>query len=492
MAKTIDPTRTGLIRRQFIAEMNRRFKWLRQQIRKFLVTDDRFGLKETPKLKLKIHQAQEFRFLTNPQKLKTFQTWLTQQVNAGVLSVEGITGQPWTNKYIQSAYRQGLVRAYTDTNPAIISQSPDFYTGSQKQFLQTAFAQPELMSKVELLATRTFEQLKGVTATMSQQMNRILADGLLAGYGPEKIAREMNNTIGKLTRTRARTIARTEVIHAHAEGQLDSFEMLGVEDVVLMAEWSTAQDERVCPECEPLDGWVMTVDQARNLIPRHPNCRCAWLPAGPKKEKGQIRGTVSRKIAVKKSIQAERPRVPYVRAKRQSTWAGKRFSTAGGKLPTGGGGQLPAKRKVIKRVRRVKELEVKKIVDKVAEQPYLEVFKKGTKEYKYIRDKTLQAYKGCGIEPGAGAGYCDQVSIKMWDLMGRPKSLRPYTVMWAEEEHVLLYSSRTGLIIDPTGSQFGNKVISMKGKGGYKSFMKMTDNEIKGTREIMKVDFELL
>jgi hypothetical protein len=74
-------------------------------------------------------------------------------------------------------------------------------------------------------------------------------------------------------------IARTEIINAHAEGQLDSFDMLGVEEVGVVAEWATAGDDRVCEECASIEGELFTVDEARGMIPLHPNCRCAWIPA---------------------------------------------------------------------------------------------------------------------------------------------------------------------------------------------------------------------
>ena len=76
----------------------------------------------------------------------------------------------------------------------------------------------------------------------------------------------------------------------------------------------------------------MSVSEARGLIPRHPNCRCAWIPANVgEKGKGQKRGG-SADVAIRKSLKAELPKktragepVPQTvkEAKRRSTWAGK-------------------------------------------------------------------------------------------------------------------------------------------------------------------------
>jgi len=282
-----DPTRTTLLQRKFLGEIKRRFNWLYVQILKWLVEEDSLGLKK-PEKPLVIHATGHYAFATNPQKLQIFQSWLANQVNAGILTVsgKGIYGRPWTYEYIESAYHRGMTRAYIDANRILYaSAQPDFYLGSREQFLRTAFAQPEMMSKLQLLGSRSFEQLKGITASMSQQLSTHLINGLMYGASPLQIAREMRKSIGSLSRTRARMIARTEIIHAHAEGQLDSFQMLGVDELGLMAEWSTAGDALVCEECGAREGETFTVEEARGTIPLHPNCRCCWIPSEIKTEK---------------------------------------------------------------------------------------------------------------------------------------------------------------------------------------------------------------
>lgn len=290
--RNVDPTRTGLLRRRFLSDMNRRFVWLMREIRKLLVGDDAFGLVQKPPVLLQsnsgkydplvIHASPgQYAFTTNPRKLEAFHKWLKEQVDAGILKVsgKGKPGQPWTYEYIEAAYRQGVLRAYMDTNKEALSQSPLWYAGGRAQFLATAFGLPTTVSKVELLGLRAFDQLIGITATMSQQLSTHLAIGLASGWSPLKIAREMQKSIGSLSKTRLRTIARTEIINAHAEGQLDSFTLLGIKKLGIMVEWSTAGDELVCPKCAPMEGKTFTIEEARGRIPLHPNCRCAWIPS---------------------------------------------------------------------------------------------------------------------------------------------------------------------------------------------------------------------
>jgi SPP1 gp7 family putative phage head morphogenesis protein len=326
----IDPTRTGLLRRQFQAEMRKRCDAIRKAIWEMLWEDDALGLKPREPLAVNAPaNKRAFEFHTTDDKLKSFNKWFQDQVNKKLLDV-GKAEKPWLAKWVESAYKRGAIRAYMDVHRPELGKSADFYLGSQEQFLRSAFETSERVSKIRMLGTRAFEELKGISGTMSQQISRVLADGLANGKGPYEIARTMSKTIQGINTKRAKVLARTEVIHAHAEGQLDAFEDLGVEDVGVMAEWSTAGDDLVCPMCDALSGVVMTVAEARGLLPRHPNCRCAWIPANVGESgKGQIT-TKSRKTArIQKSILAERPSGSISQARRKSVWAGKtkRFTT---------------------------------------------------------------------------------------------------------------------------------------------------------------------
>jgi len=268
-----DPTRTVMIRKAFIAEINRRFRKLRLAVLDFILTQDALALDDkTTRLFETLATRREFEFRTDAGKLEAFNAWFKQQVEADVFSVPaGVDlNAPWTAKYVESAYKRGLINSYFASKQADLFE--DGEAVSQEAFLRQAFNQPEVLSKVRLLATRTLENLRGVTATMGSQMNQILAQGMIDGLGAAAIAREMAGTIDGLTRSRALMIARTEIINAHSEGQLDAYEELGVEELGVRAEWSTAGDDRVCPQCMDMEGKVFTLDKARGLIPLHPNC----------------------------------------------------------------------------------------------------------------------------------------------------------------------------------------------------------------------------
>jgi SPP1 gp7 family putative phage head morphogenesis protein len=225
----------------------------------------------------KLSTNERWRFNTTPEQLEAFKEWLKTQVE---YYVTGMTDEELWNKFIESGFKKGAGRAFDDTKPQAgwTEAEGAFYAGTKDQFLKSAFGQPESLSKIQLLAARTFDELEGMSADMQNKLGRILVDGLTRGNGPIAIAREMSNQLN-LSMTRAETIARTELIRAHAEGQLVGLEELGVDEVGVMVEWSTAGDDRVCELCEPMEGVVLKIEEARGMIPRHCNCRCAFIPA---------------------------------------------------------------------------------------------------------------------------------------------------------------------------------------------------------------------
>jgi len=344
-----------MLRKKFMADMKRRLLALRRAITYIVIELDVFqlkgntggnpftanapfrfssyGLPDTgldatlaiPPADFLADPSAIFTAASPSRQLTAYQIWFKEQVDAGLLQVApGFEDAPWTSPYVESAYKKGVVRGYNDTK-GLAGQAGPFGQGAQSQFLESAFSGPIGTRQLQLLGTRAFQQLKGVSAAMEQQMSRTLADGLAHGLGPREIARNLNNTVTELGAKRSLVIARTEIINSYAEGQLDSFDMLNVEEVGVMAEWSTAGDDRVCDLCNDLLGVVLTVKEARGLLPRHPNCRCAWLPA-----------MVGEKAAGRKTTQTQIKSSINKSAKGQKGWAGADKTIAKSRTKTPG------------------------------------------------------------------------------------------------------------------------------------------------------------
>ncbi len=266
-AQRYDPTRTTTLRQQFEADLARRFRAIAKAIRKKIGKEDGFGLKAN---------RGEFDFPRSDQKVAAFMEWLQQQVSAGVLEVRrGETLQQagqraWTNTYIRSAYQKGIAQSASRMRAQGASVAPEW--------VETAFTRPFHADRVGLAYTRTFNDLRGITAEMDKQISRTLANGLAEGRGPMEIARSLVDRVEKIGVTRARMLARTEVVASHAEASLNTYEEAGIEGVDVEAEFITAGDDKVCPECQAISGTTRTIEQARGVIPVHPGCRCSWVP----------------------------------------------------------------------------------------------------------------------------------------------------------------------------------------------------------------------
>ena len=275
---------------------------------------------------------QRWRFRTDQEKLLLWKAWLQEQLKDVFLGDETTTDDDWWTQYVLDGYRRGAERAFDDTRRPYArgyssdESTADFYRGSKYEFLRSSFAQPASVAKTKLLASRVYTDLKGVTDAMGTTMARTLVDGFVFGKGPREIARDLERNLDGIGRNRARVIARSEIIRCHAEAQLDIFDRLGVEEVGVSVEWLTAEDDRVCPLCSALNGVVLKVEEARGLLPRHPQCRCCWTPSGvgestkgQKRTKSQIEKALDSSVAAEISVRSGRT---LEEQRERTTWIG--------------------------------------------------------------------------------------------------------------------------------------------------------------------------
>lgn len=283
-----DPTRTITLRKAFVTDISKRFRALRGEIRRVLVDKDLLGLGDGKELTgFKTHA---FGFETSADKVNKFMLWLQGQVDDKLLQVRQMpqfgkgAQKPWTDLYIQDSYARGVQRArYEMRNIGMAVPGIDKTGG-----IHTSMGTPFHMERVALLYTRTYTELKNITNEMSNQLSKVLSQGMIDGDGPLAIARKLNKTIsgtGKdisITDTlgrfipaerRAKMLARTEVIRAHHMGNIQEYKSWGVLGVKVQAEFRTANDGRECKRCSEIaaDG-PYTLDEIEGMIPAHPNC----------------------------------------------------------------------------------------------------------------------------------------------------------------------------------------------------------------------------
>lgn len=137
----------------------------------------------------------------------------------------------------------------------------------------------------------TIRQTVGLTNRMQGAVLRYRA-GLLKDATTrtqvERVDRLVERYAERLHRNRARLIARTETLRASNTGRYATFDQAADAGYVARGtatvEWLTAEDERVCPVCAPMDGTTTPLDHPFQTDlgaflhpPIHPACRCVTL-----------------------------------------------------------------------------------------------------------------------------------------------------------------------------------------------------------------------
>lgn len=131
----------------------------------------------------------------------------------------------------------------------------------------------------------------GLTPNHARAVGRF-RNGLIeaAELTPGQINDKTNAYAFFLRQTRAKMIARTEMVWAYNMGQIDAVREYTAngwipESLVVVKEWQTSPDERTCPWCLSLDGQIVGIEETYPGMtvkvpntfapPAHPNCRCA-------------------------------------------------------------------------------------------------------------------------------------------------------------------------------------------------------------------------
>ena len=297
-----DPTRTLTLRRRFMAEMDKRFRALKRDIRISILDRDCFGIQPSVLRTLTPTGWKAYEFKRDHEKIQAFMAWLEEQQEMGILEIirrPGVHGgldTPWTDVFIDSAYTRGIRRGRAELRAAGYAV-PDLE--AMPGGMGALMNQPFHADRIAAIYSRTYEDLKTVAQEMNAQIRRKITDGLTTGLSrglaegknPRTIARELvkdvHNRVDKIGITRARMIARTEVIRAHHVANIAEYEQADAEmDVEVKAEWSTA-GFAVCPICVEFQiGSPYKLKQIEGLIPAHPNCRCVAIPT-PMEKKGR-------------------------------------------------------------------------------------------------------------------------------------------------------------------------------------------------------------
>lgn len=281
----IDPSRTGTVFRSFLADARRRFASAGESLYSML-DESSDPVYRSP------DAVAWFRVRLSALIESTFfvRDWWTQYANRAYVAgisrgwdeLRGIHPNHPKHYLLKSEFMNRVLTRPLSSVPSPPpsaspppSHSPRIVTHAARPSPQGRDTGGRFISdRARLLGERLKTELRGMTDDMSQKIARELISGIEKGWTPRTIASAVRRRV-EIGRGRMETIARTELVRAQAEGQLDAMEELGVTTLEALVEWET-RGTHVCPLCAPMEGAVFTLEEARGMIPRHPNCRCAW------------------------------------------------------------------------------------------------------------------------------------------------------------------------------------------------------------------------
>jgi SPP1 gp7 family putative phage head morphogenesis protein len=133
---------------------------------------------------------------------------------------------------------------------------------------------------IEFLRQYRLSVVQGISTTTRNLAVSAIENWITSGDPLDNLIASLEPLFGA---ARASQIGVTEVTRAYAEGNIAAWKTTGV---VSGKMWMTAQDDLVCPICEPLDGMIVELDSngftteagdiGLDAPPAHANCRC-WL-----------------------------------------------------------------------------------------------------------------------------------------------------------------------------------------------------------------------
>ena len=262
LSRRDEPTVTASLRDRYMADVYKRFRRVKGLTRETVASNDALRLGSARLAR----PARDFQFEDNARKEAAFMRWFQGALDDEVLEPAPMTsvleGQHWTGTYVRSASQKGVEYA----NRQLEAEGLDVGDAAN------AFNKPIHQSKLRQLYRRNYTALEGITSAVDKEVSRTLSESLAEGVNPREGARRLNDRVDSVGITRARTMARTEILHSHHSHAATRYRDMGVDQVEIIT-YEPCQRCRALKANEPY-----SVDEVENILPNHPNCVCAPTP----------------------------------------------------------------------------------------------------------------------------------------------------------------------------------------------------------------------
>ena len=206
--------------------------------------------------------------LLNKNKKKIFEVLETQKSEDQLIKIKGLDDIP---KMIKKIFEFFGFKSLSDE--VIQVKFVDGWDSSEKNLDQNVqFNQKAL----DFLKEHTFDNIKGMTEEIANDLKAELERGIINGEGITKLKTRVEKVFN-VGENRAEMIARTETNRAENNGKLLAMKGSGQE---MKKKWIAAMDDRTSDLCKKLDGQVVGLnenfhakDWTGQSPPSHVNCR---------------------------------------------------------------------------------------------------------------------------------------------------------------------------------------------------------------------------
>lgn len=137
---------------------------------------------------------------------------------------------------------------------------------------------------LQYVQQNNFDSILNLSNDLKQNIRKTLYDGISKNKSVEEIANDlMKLPLEKLPESkfslaqRAEMIAKTEYMRAYNKGALQTYKEVGITHVKIVNNGTN-----ICDYCIGLaHSGIYTIEEAMDLIPAHPRCKCTYEPVVP-------------------------------------------------------------------------------------------------------------------------------------------------------------------------------------------------------------------
>jgi len=230
------------------------------------------------------------------QALQRFEAWLEQVIvfrlgnMTSFLRLLDVSYNKGVERAIEEMAKMDVLASVSPVDPVVSmmtihAEEPlEDEMGVSPAYVAIAVGALDHARRRSAIQDNFIQSMENVTNDMADDIVSVLREGVVLGLGVEQISKQISKEVG-ISRTRARTVARTETMRAFNSGLIQQYRKAGVIGVRILAEWLTAGDALVCPICNEFasrdNGYgpgIWKLDDIEGEIPAHPNCRCVAIP----------------------------------------------------------------------------------------------------------------------------------------------------------------------------------------------------------------------